>query len=505
LPGGADISVEGLTWRPVRRRTPVLANLDLDIPAGQRVLVAGPSGAGKSTLLRAIAGLLLTAGHGEQTGRVRIGRTQVGPPADLGRPAHVGLLLQDPLASLVAETVGRDVAFGLENEGVPRAEIWPRVVAALRDASFPYDITHPAAALSGGEAQRLALAGNLVMGTEVTLLDEPTSMLDADAAESVRAGVRRDAARRGSTVVIVEHHLEPWLDFADRIVVLGQDGSVVADGPPLDVLRRHGDSLASQGVWVPALGPPQPLTVDADLVEPHGQVVGELVHADQVRVDLTAGIAGRPRRTSVALDGVSVSLQAGRALAVSGSSGAGKSTLIAVLAGLLRPTAGSVVSATALSIHSERRPWRWRSRDLVSRLSWAPQAPEHGVVARTVGAEVLASSRACDRDPQWADRRADGLLETLGLASMREVNPYHLSGGEQRRLMVAASLAHGPYGVMLDEPTVGQDRLTWAAVVGVAAAARSAGCGVAVASHDLQATEAVADDVLGLERGLMTS
>ena len=125
------------------------------------------------------------------------------------------------------------------------------------------------------------------------------------------------------------------------------------------------------------------------------------------------------------------------------------------------------------------------------------------MVAATVHDEVLAAGRSCGRSPSWAGRRADGLLEYLGLSHLRGASPYHLSGGEQRRLMVAAALAHGPNGVLLDEPTVGQDRLTWAAVVGAVAAARSAGCGVAVASHDALAASALCDDRLDLEHGLV--
>jgi energy-coupling factor transport system ATP-binding protein len=192
-------------------------------------------------------------------------------------------------------------------------------------------------------------------------------------------------------------------------------------------------------------------------------------------------------------------------LAVTGASGAGKSTLVSVLAGLLKPTSGAVVAAEQLTVRSERRPWRWSSRDLAERFSWVPQTPEHGVVAATVDAELAAASAACGREPGEVRHRADGLLTSLGLAHLRSASPYHLSGGEQRRLMVAAALVHGPAGVMLDEPTLGQDRLTWAAVMGVLAASRAAGTGLAFASHDQPAVHALADAELRLERGVATT
>jgi energy-coupling factor transporter ATP-binding protein EcfA2 len=183
---GADVALEGLTWTPVRRRTPVLTRVDLRIDAGQRVIVAGPSGAGKSTLLRAMAGLLLSAAHGELIGRALVDGEAAGQ-----RPGDVALLLQDPLAAVVAETVGRDVAFGLENTCVSRDQLWPRVKTAIDESGFPYGARHPTSALSGGETQRLVLAGALALRSRVLLLDEPTAMLDPAAASMVRAAVRR--------------------------------------------------------------------------------------------------------------------------------------------------------------------------------------------------------------------------------------------------------------------------------------------------------------------------
>lgn len=487
--GGAHVRVSGLTWRPARRRTPVLRELELSIAAGERLLVAGPSGSGKSTLLRAIAGQLQTADHGDLSGSVQIAGQEVRE-----NPGRVGLLLQDPAAGVVAEAVGRDVAFGLENQGVPRQHIWPRVEGALRATDFPYGVDHPTSALSGGETQRLMLAGIHVLDTPVLLLDEPTSMLDPPAGDSVRRALQAAVRSRGCTTVVVEHHLEPWVDFVDRLVVLGAGGEVMADGSPSQVLARHGAALAAQGVWVPGLDPPELSPIDAELIRPWQSGPAELVSTHDVVVELPVAL-GNPRSPRrLALDRVDATVRAGRALAVTGASGAGKSTLVSVLAGLLRPTAGHVHSHPSLGTSRGTSPWRWRSRDLAARLSWVPQTPEHGVATRSVSDEVLASARACGRDVDVAHRRAHGLLEAFGLSHLTAASPYHLSNGEQRRLMVAAALAHGPFAVLLDEPTVGQDRRTWAAVLGAVSAARTAGCGVALATHDRRAVAAIAAD-----------
>ena len=475
----------------------MLSGLDLHLQAGERLLVVGASGSGKSTLLRALAGLLLTADVGDLSGAVRIDGRPTGSV-----PGDVGLLLQDPAAGVVAETVGRDVAFGLENRAVPREQIWPRVAAALEATAFPYAAGTATRALSGGELQRLALAGTLALGSRVLLLDEPTSMLDPSAADAVRRAVREHVERTGTTTVVVEHHLEPWLDFATRMLVLDSDGSVIADGPPASLLASAGRRLADAGVWVPGLMAPEPTVLPAGIVEPYTSWTGRLVEADDLHVTVRGGVGLAGRRTTVALQGVAAAVDAGRCLGIGGDSGAGKSTLLHALAGLQRPTAGRVLSAPGLATARGREPWRWRSRDLAARLAWVPQLPETGVVASTVRDEVRASARACGRPEGWRERRCDLLLEALGLSALADRSPYHLSAGEQRRVMVAAALGAGPAAVLWDEPTVGQDRHTWASVMSALVSARSAGAGAALATHDATALAVATDHVLRLRAGV---
>lgn len=476
------VQAQGLTWRPAGRRAPVLQGLDLHIEPGEKVLLAGPSGSGKSTLLRALAGLLLSNDVGDLAGRVLVdGR----PPQEA--PGRVGLLLQDPSAAVVATRVGRDVAFGLENLGVPREEMPGMVRQALETADFPYDERRRTGSLSGGELQRLALAGALALDPAVLLLDEPTAMLDDEGSARVRRSVLEAAGRRGTTLVVVEHHLGPWVEHMDRCVVLA-DGGVAVDGPAHRVLAEHREGLASHGIWVPGLPAPKPLDVDPALVTPSAAATGgtTVVEASEVVVRYRPALVRRgDQHGGIALDGVSCTLEAGTALGLTGASGAGKSTLLAVLAGLQRPDSGTAASSLAPG----RALWRLPSRDLARHLAWVPQLPEHGMVRHTVLDELLLTSRALGRPETGALERARALLDVLGLAQLEHVSGHHLSGGEQRRLMVAAALVHGPAALLLDEPTVGQDRNTWAAVMGVCNAARNAGAGVALATHDSVAVD----------------
>ena len=183
-----------------------------------------------------MAGLLLTADAGDLTGAVRVDGADPGAvPA-----GTVGLVLQDPGAGVVASTVRRDVAFGLENVGMPRAEMAAPVAQALAEVGLSALADATTDTLSGGEQQRLALAGALAMSPRVLLLDEPTAMLDPVNAAAVRAVVGDVVRGRGLTTVVVEHRLGPWLDLVDRLVVLDDRGRVVADGDAGDRARGAG-------------------------------------------------------------------------------------------------------------------------------------------------------------------------------------------------------------------------------------------------------------------------
>lgn len=488
---GAGVEVRDLTWRPFGRVRPVLDHLDLTIGPGERVLLAGPSGSGKSTLLRGIAGLLLTADSGELSGTVRVDGSD---PQET--PGDVGLVLQDPGSGIVASTLGRDVAFGLENVSVPRAEMPERVSAALAEVGLTMPEDSPPSSLSGGESQRLALAGALVLEPRVLLLDEPTAMLDAATASTVRAVVDEVARRRDLTLVVVEHRLDGWLDLVDRLIVLDASGAIVADGAPAPVLAQHSELLAAQGIWVPGVPDPTPLVLELPSLPdgsagdvPEGRLVAS---ARGLTVEHRTRHLGLPGRATTAVRSADLDLHAGETVALVGASGAGKSSLMAAVGGLIAPAAGSVQLALDLTPADRERttpPHEWRSTELARAVAWVPQRAATTIVGRTVRDDVLTTPYAVGLAPEGAAARADALLHTLGLAHLAGVDPQRLSGGEQRRLALASAIAHAPALVLADEPTVGQDRLTWSAVMGVLEAARAEGSAVLVTTHDTGVVE----------------
>ncbi|MBN9176628.1 MAG: ATP-binding cassette domain-containing protein [Microbacterium sp.] len=464
----ARVSARGWGWRHASRRAWALAGVDLEIDPGERVLLLGASGAGKSTLLHALAGVLGGDEEGESRGELLVDGEP--PAAARGRS---GLVLQDPDAQVILARVGDDVAFGCENLGIPREEIWPRVRQTLDAVGLDVPLDRPTKALSGGQKQRLALAGALAMRPGLLLLDEPTANLDPAGVAEVRDAVGRVLDATGATFVVVEHRVDVWLPLVDRVIVLGAEG-VVADGAPDAVLGTRGAALAAAGVWVPGIPPALPPAPE----RPPGEV---LLRGRGLAV-------ARVRGVPVA-SGLDVDVRAGAALAITGPNGAGKSTLALTLAGLLPAAAGGVVAAETLDAGAGDSPIRWRSRELLTRIGTVFQDPEHQLLRTTVRDELEVGPRALQRsargpsDAQIA-ARTDDLLERLRLTPLARANPYTLSGGEKRRLTVAAALATSPRVLVLDEPTFGQDARTWAELVALLAALRDEGGAIVAVTHD---------------------
>lgn len=432
----------------------MLRDISLTLTAGERVLLVGPSGSGKSTLLRALAGLVDSVDSGDLSGVVQLDGRAVG-----SRPGEVGLVLQEPGAGVVAATLARDVAFGLENVGMPRADM-PAVVTRALEAVGMSDLPadRPTSQLSGGQAQRLAIAGALALRPEVLLLDEPTAMLDAESAEAVRAAVG-SVMQQGITTVIVEHLLGPWVPLVDRVIVLSPEGCLVADGSVKDVLAEQRAWLLELGVWVPNAPVPDALAPPAGaLREPRA---GHIVSASTLHVG-TRAVLEQP-----------IEAKAGSLTALVGPSGGGKSTILHALAGFVSPTQGAVSIAPHRS-----------APELARTLAWVPQWSSSTVIATSVLDDVLVTTRALGEESPQSLARARALLAAVGLTHLEQADPRTLSGGEQRRLALAAALHHGPPTLLVDEPTIGQDRHTWAALVGLVAAYRGLGGAVVAATHD---------------------
>ena len=440
-------------------------------------LVAGSSGGGKSTLLRLFDGLVPQFHGGRISGSAEVAgldplRTSIPRLA-----TRVGLVFQDVETQSVYGTVEREVAFGLENLGVPRSQMHDRVDETLADMGIAGLRRRRLATLSGGERQLVQLAAVLVLRPELVALDEPTSQLDPGGATAVMAACRKLAAA-GKAVVVAEHRLESLLARADHLLIV-ERGEAIGPEPPRDLaaLLTNPPSLVELGAelaWVPL-----PLSVD----EARGRL-GELSHLSglepvsaaargrDAEVALEAnGLSVGPGREPV-LGGIDLAVGVGEVIALVGPNGSGKTTLLRTLAGLLAPLGGTV-----------RRP--------AGRTAYLPQNPGALLHLPTVRAEVELTLRRTD-----SAEAAEAILSSFGLLGLAERYPRDLSAGERQRAAIAVTLAGSPALALLDEPTRGMDLAARRALGAAVRALSSRGSAVVIATHDVDLVAEVADRVV---------
>ena len=490
---GARVCARAWGWRHAGRKNAALSGVDLDIAPGERVLVLGPSGSGKSTLMGGLAGLLGGAEEGEATGTLTV--DGVAPAEARGR---VGLLMQDPEAQVVLARVGDDVAFGMENLGVPREEIWPRVEESLAAVGLSVPLDHSTTELSGGQKQRLALASILAMGPGLLLLDEPTANLDPSGVAEVRGAVEAVVERTGATMVVVEHRVDVWASLVDRVIVVA-DGTIAADGPLREVLEQQAATLRERGIWLPGddvaaeVGPaPEAAPASFEGAQDDAEN-GARTAAPIARVaDLTIGYD----KAAPVRSGIDLTIERGVSTCIVGANGAGKSTFALTLAGLLPPISGTVEVQTADGTRGD--PHEWSSKQLLGRMSMVFQEPEYQFLASTVAEELAIGPRAAGMTDEEIAPLVDEHLEALGLTKLARANPMTLSGGEKRRLSVATALISAPELLILDEPTFGQDRGTWLGLVRLLRAALARGVTLVSITHDPAFVAAMGQRVVDL-------
>jgi energy-coupling factor transport system ATP-binding protein len=439
------------------------------------LLVVGPSGSGKSTVARALAGLLPSQFPGEWQGSLLVGdvevaRGEVGgadPVTTVGLGA--GIVLQDPASQLVMERVGDDVAFGLENAAWPLAAMRERVPGALAAVGLVGFEGRRSTRLSGGEQQRVAIAGVLATAPGLLVLDEPTANLDPEGAAAVFRILAELRSRRAATIGLVEHRAALAWPIADLVLALDDDGRPIDVGPPADVLARSGAKLERAGVWLPDDGrarSARPPVRRAPLpAAPSPPASSPILELEEVRFGFEPA--------QPVLRAVSLAIVAGERIALTGLNGSGKTTLLRLSMGLLRPIAGAVRLGG-------RDPGRMAAAQLSRVAGYVVQDPELGFLADSVREEV---ELGLDADQVgYAHELCDRLR--IPLEAFGDRSPYRLSGGEQRRLSLVTGLARRPLLLALDEPTYGQDRRGHEALVAALTELVGQGSAMLAATHD---------------------
>lgn len=539
----AQLRFENWGYRHASRKAFAVRGLNLTIEAGQRVLLLGASGIGKSTILEGAAGLIgsdiilksdsndknsNSSSHNvlveDEDGGVSEGAVFVDDVPVHKARGRVGLVLQDPESQAIFQRLGDNVAFGPENMNVPRKEIWNIVDESLKEVGLDGLQLHRSTAhLSGGQMQRLALAGALAMKPSVLLLDEPTANLDPDGVEQIVSAVGKVLDDTHATMVLVEHHAQPWIDLIDRVIVLGLENSgnsgnskngedsedsknfvhdddiardesaktvIVADGTPDEVFNRKDLDFENLGIWLPdKYSDSKNRNIGRIHVE--GEPDCDPSVGDGKVVLSTKNLAISHTDTPIAKN-INLEFNSGQITALVGANGAGKSTLSLTLAGLIPSIEGEVVASEDLCKDLDSSdPIKWKSTELAKRISYVFQNPEHQFACGTVLEEVMLGPIRTGMSEEDARAKAKELLERFRLGRYANANPYTLSGGEKRRLTVAASLAAAPRVLILDEPTFGQDRKTWMQIIKLIASLRADGVSVIVVTHDKELVDAL--------------
>jgi energy-coupling factor transport system ATP-binding protein len=436
----APLQVENLGFRYRTAATPSLHDVDFAARAGELLVVVGGSGSGKSTLLRCLNGLIPRSYRGDLTGMITIGGQN---PAELGLAELaqlVGTVLQDPDRQIVASYVGRQVAFGPENLGWPRERIHAAVSSTLERLGIAHLRHRETGLLSGGERQKVALAGLLSMEPRILLLDEPLASLDPASAREALA-LFRQLADEGHTVLLVEHRVEDVLHARPERALFLREGRQAFLGPTAEFLQLA-DPLE---VKLPAAIALQSLASEhamPSVVKPRLAPGDPIIAFDDIHFAYDKG--------TPILKGVSLDVREGEVVAILGPNGAGKTTLLRHAIGLLRPTRGQVrvngVDARQATV-----------AQLARTVGYVFQSPSHMLFAPTVREELLFGPRNIGRDVQAMEAAVPQALVQVGLADFEERAPLSLSFGQQKRLGIAAVLSMQPRVLVLDEPTAGQD------------------------------------------------
>lgn len=471
-----------------------LSNIRLELARGERVAIMGATGAGKSTLAMSLNGLVPHHHEGQVAGEVVVDGLRTADHSAVDIVRRVGLVMQDPETQITGQTALADAAVGPANFGLPRETVLERASHALGLVGMGELPDRDTNRMSGGQKQRLVVAGVIAMDSDILVLDEPTSELDPQGTSEVFDIVRSLSNDGTKTIVLIEHEPELIAEWAHRLVVL-DGGRVVFDGAP-SLFFGDADAVAAAGLRAPqvaeaavALAAAGRLSGEIPVTLEHGIRVLERWPGTDVAPVGAREEAGAPVIEArglghvypggvVALDGVDVTVREGEFVAVLGRNGAGKTTFARHLNGLLRPTSGELVVAGK---PTEGRP----VSDLARSVGYVFQNPDHQIFANSVRDEVAYGLKNLGLDAERIAYEVDDVLERVGMRDLADRHPFNLGKGQRQRLAVASVLALSPQVLVIDEPTTGQDWLGARAMMSLVRDLNADGHTILMITHDM--------------------
>jgi energy-coupling factor transport system ATP-binding protein len=468
-----SIRVSGLSYTYRSRAEPALVDVSAEFLPGQVTLIAGASGCGKTTLVRCINGLIPHSyTNGQLAGTVTLfGQDNAGLPL-----AHisqlVGTVLQDPERQIIASEVVNEIAFGLENLGLPRDEILTRIRETASFLHIDHLLPRETFQLSGGEKQKIALAGVLAMRPRALLLDEPLASLDPASGHEALL-LLRELAGRGIAVVIIEHRVEDVLAIEPEHCVYMSAGRITYDGDARGLM----EAVDWREIKLPAPVVIRRVRAEAATKDERRRtnegVQVDRSASDKVTSDQTSNVKRQPPIQNLkseiqnpliefkdvhfhyadgpeVLRAVSFAIHAGDRIALLGPNGAGKTTLVKHAIGLHKPTRGQVLldgrDSKVLSVAQIARS-----------VGYVFQSPSHMLFAPTVREELSFGPKNIGLDALTTAANVARALNAVNLPGYEEVPPLSMSFGQQKRISIASILTMSPRVLVMDEPSAGQD------------------------------------------------
>ena len=522
---GPVARLEGVSFRYDPSEGDALHDIDLIVGRGDFLGVIGPSGAGKTTLAAVLSSAIPHHYSGTFSGRAVLCGQDSREVALTDVCRHVGSVLQDIDAQMVASNVEDEMLYGLENFGVPHDEIPSRIEAALEATDIAPLRTRDIDTLSGGQQQKVAIAAILALRPEVMVLDEPTAALDPASSRAVFDTLRRLNEEEGITVVVIEQKVALLSEYCRRVAVMSE-GSIAHIGTPREVFAQS-RSLRALGVDSPRVTRVSNKLLERGLVR-DGHVCltveeardlissvvgcGKVVAAAADASRRGTGAEGACDATTTAdapilsfedvsfsygpgaasVDHISFEVHPGELLGIVGQNGAGKTTLTKLMSGLLKPSSGTVRVA-GLDTSTAR------TSQVARYVSTLFQNPDHQICKNTVVEEVAFSLQLLGVGSEAALERARDTVEHFGLPS--NADPFSLSRGQRQIVALASVVVTNPRLLILDEPTCGLDYRECMVVMDAVNATRERGCAVVMVCHDMEVVSDFATRLMVMAQG----